>query len=149
MVQYSLLCISDVNVAALAQTVLDAIALTVKSILGREEVTIQDLMQLPRLGLDCRDFAAYLSTVSPASQNIHPETHVYVGSSWSKSHGISGLMRGHLNAIIRVRSGKLTSKFGKVTKPTRHYTPAAKHGMVSRFFVLALLKPSDKAKDTS
>ncbi len=56
------------DVAALGQRVLDAIPTTVKAILGQDQVTVDDLEQLPRLGLDCGDVGCYLSTAGPLAK---------------------------------------------------------------------------------
>jgi hypothetical protein len=52
------------DAATLGQLFVGAIPLTVKTMLGQEEVTIDDLMRLPRVRLDCKDFGCYLLTVT-------------------------------------------------------------------------------------
>lgn len=131
-----LLDASTDDVATLDRDILDAIPAAVKITLGQEEITVHDLMQLPRLGLDCTDFGCYLSIAATPNTDVH----LYIGSSCDEQEGRCGRMKKHFHSIngLRFPRKSHTTRRCKPFKPSHHHTVAARHGTIPHFILAQL-----------
>jgi hypothetical protein len=141
--------------ASLIRSILSSFSDQVKAVLGRTNLTLKDLLLLPRDRLDCLDLGVYASlatrllpadtdqtslTIISNSGKVH-EARLYVGSATSvvSRPGLVGRITQHRSTIGGIRSGRTGPQYRR----TRHYAFASAPGVISTFFALARLPRQD------
>lgn len=136
----------------LAKAASNAVPTQAKLVLGRETLSVEDLLSLPRLGRGEKNAGCYLSlSTKPAEatsssstsssatntpsrytttmlQQQCVEVGLYGGSTTNKTRGLSGRASAHAKEIRYKRIGIETSK---------HYAFAGRDGVQTDFFILA------------
>jgi len=132
--------------SVLARNLLAFFPNTVKSVLGRTDLSVSDLLMLPIIEPNCRDGGCYLSIAAKRVEGFEATTYtaasllgqqhevgIYVGSTSDKAGGFSVRLSNHKKEIAKRKKGFATDR----SSCAKFYGFAGRPDVCSSFFLLA------------